>query len=100
MKLLTLFVHQKFVSETREVVSGQIENDVWTNTLWHTPKKFSHRCMSPSHFDVSKHFDVDNYVRSRDSFLLNPVDEMSLMDDGMRVSHCERNRACIICQKI
>ena len=50
---------------TREAVTGQIEIDIWTNTLWQTPKKLSHRCLSSSHFDVSKHLDVDNYVRSR-----------------------------------
>ena len=50
---------------TRETATWQIEIEVWTNTLWHAPEKFPHRCMSSSHFDAPKHFDVDNYVRSR-----------------------------------
>ena len=68
---------------TREAVTGQIENDVWTNTLSHTPKKLSHRCKSPSHIDVSKHFDVDNYVRSRFFFA-----EPSLMKCHSWMTEC------------
>ena len=89
---------------TREAVTGQIEIDIWTNTLWQTPKKFSHRCMSSSHFDVSNYF--DNYLRSR-FFFADPslMICMSLMVFSLTqmtecVSHCERNRACNICQKI
>ena len=90
----------------REQEKQWVDKYVWTNTLWHTPKKLSHRCMSSPHFNVSKHFDVDNYVRSR-FFFADPslMICMSLMVFSLTqmtecVSHCERNRACIICQKI
>ena len=88
--------------QTREAVTGQIENDTWTNTL----KKLSHRCMSSFHFDVSKHFDKDNYVRSR-FFFAYPSLHWWYVTHGFVtykmtecVSHCERNRDYIVCQKI